>query len=192
MRRGPWFVSAACKHCGVCGETGLAKIIVKFTAIAFAYLAWFAVAEMYSASHPRYLLRGVFGSPQSLDSVSIQRIVTAHERQVLRQTLRDQHPVKGITVVKGKPGDLERMSNRDVKNGEAIERDLLRNKFLQGLAKSELAQTGFDGDFPDAGDAQETFVVAGFQQCLRLDRQTRRVGDKPEKRVGVGEESHSM
>ena len=42
-------------------------------------------------------------SPNHSDSVSIQRIVTAHERQILRQTLRDEHPVKGIAAMQVSP-----------------------------------------------------------------------------------------
>ena len=129
--------------------------------------------------------------PEPFDAVSIQRRIAAHERQILRETLRDEHPVKGIAVVQRQAGDPEGVFRREVEQGESVDRQLFWQEFFQRLPQGEFAQTGLDGDFPNAADAQKSFGVRRFQNQLRLGAQLRGVGHEPQERVRVGKNFHS-
>ena len=131
-------------------------------------------------------------SPEPFNSVSIQRSVAAHERQVLRQTLCDEHPVKGIAVVQRQASDPEGVFRRNVEQGETVGRELFGKKFFQGFPQGELAEAGLDGQFSNAGQAEEPFRVRGFQDHLRQRAQLRGIGHEPQERVRVGENFHSM
>lgn len=77
-------------------------------------------------------------SPQPFYSVSIQRVVTADEGQILHQTLRNQHPVKGIAVEQREADDPEGVLRRDVKQGEMVGRELFRKEFFKGFRRASL------------------------------------------------------
>ena len=95
-------------------------------------------------------------------------------------------------MVQRQVSDPEGVFRRDVEQGETVGRELFGKKFFQPFPQGEFAEAGLDGQFPNAGKAEEPVRVRGFQDRLRPRAQLRGVGHEPEERVRVGEDFHSM
>ncbi|MDB6022986.1 MAG: hypothetical protein JWQ04_2843 [Pedosphaera sp.] len=95
-------------------------------------------------------------------------------------------------MVQGQAGDMQCVLNGNVQQGKTIDGQLRRHEFFQWLAENQFSEAGFDCNLPYAGNAQKAFCFLGLKQGLCLCAQLGSVRDKPEKRMCVGEEFHSL
>src|SRR6185437_963665 len=97
-------------------------------------------------------------SSDKVDRIRVERLVLAHDRDLLGDCLGDQETVEGIPVV-----ERERHDQRCVREADAEERDVVLRQ-LRGeeaavvAGERELAEADLDRDLPEAGDAEQEVV----------------------------------
>ena len=84
--------------------------------------------------------------------------ISADESHFFDFGLGDQQAIKGIPMMKSKPGDLMEMTVSDREDLESQDLDLGRKQDLEWSRKGQLAQGLLDGDFPGGGIADMAVV----------------------------------
>jgi hypothetical protein len=100
----------------------------------------------------------MYGSPQPLDRIGIKRRVHAHNGTLFRDSLCNDQPIEGITMMKGERGQNGQMGDLDVQDLDAAETQLLGNEHTKRLSQSEPTKTELNSHLPQTGGA-EPFVV---------------------------------
>jgi hypothetical protein len=102
--------------------------------------------------------------PQPLDSIGIKRRVHAHNGTLLHDGLCDDQSIKGITMMKGQPGQHGKMVYIDVQHLNAAHAQLLCNEHAKRLSQGEPAKTELNGHLPQTGGAEQLVVSVIFNQ----------------------------
>jgi hypothetical protein len=133
-------------------------------------------------------LPAVAGSArQRGDVVGVEGGIGRHDGQPLGEGLRDEEPVEGIGVVRGKARHAERVVLLHGERADPVPHQSARHEALGRLGKGQAPEPPLDGDLPGArrGEVQ---LVRLVQKSVPGGRgQPVRLGDGPQPDVGVEE-----
>lgn len=142
------------------------------------------------------MLQGQHGTKKSVpkpsELVSVKDGVIAEDGKIFGLGLGDKHAVKGILVGAGEKASTRGMGGSDGKRFKQFRRKdgVKTQREIGGLV--EFADTGFRGDLPSRGSADEDVVRSGPNQFAGLGRERGIVGEPPKQRVGVQEKAQRL
>lgn len=84
------------------------------------------------------------------------------DRYPLGSGLGDEQTIKGIAVVEGKLDELIEVPRLDGEQFHGVAVQVLAYQGRDGHVQRQRAEAGFDGDFPQAGDAHQASISALF------------------------------
>lgn len=87
-------------------------------------------------------------SPQALDAMFIKLRINTYKRQILNQALRNDEPVKGVTMMKWESLNQPQMRQGDGKQINIILLKLAWHQSIKGQLQYNLAQACLDCDLP--------------------------------------------
>src|SRR5437660_3766169 len=116
-------------------------------------------------------VRTVGSLPLNRHRIARKLPIRTHDRESFHHRLRDQQPVKRVTMKSRQTGNPQRVSQMDWKNLKPIGPNLFRQKSLDFLREAYPAETGFDHNLPTADRAEPDFVVTVTDEITRPLRQ---------------------
>lgn len=116
--------------------------------------------------------------------------IAGHGGEFFRTALADEQAIKRIGVDFWQGIHTCRVSIGNIQQRETRIRKFLIESVCQSCGCLDLAEAGFDRDFPNAHDAHEDLVCGVLNRCGGSLLKFRIVAQKPQQRAGIQQQSH--
>lgn len=131
-------------------------------------------------------------SPDDFDRVIGEVAIVGQNMHALHHGLSNQHAVKRVSMMEREFGHLFAVRHFDGKPDDQVPLHFLLDGLYPCLLQLQLAETDFDGDFPQARCTQVDLVLSVQKGFPGSFAQTTVASQQPEERMGIDQNFHSM
>ena len=127
-----------------------------------------------------------------MDIVGTEHLILSDENHPFMHGLGNHKAVKRIFVVIRKAMKQVEVLRHDCQQCNGIGPDMIADQDTWRGWHCQSAEAGFDGDLPNAGNAQIPFVAWVLDQPPSVAIELRVSSDKPQEGVGIEQDLHGM
>ena len=131
------------------------------------------------------------GLPKDRHAVGVELAIVHHQCHAFGLGLGEKQAVERVAVMKRQREQGGAMGRGDGQQTKAIRFKLAGKDVRLGCGECELSQGRLDGHFPEAGGADVRLVGGSLNGTARPGAELGVIGEEPEQRVGVKQQSYS-